>query len=167
MKIFGKTISDYIKFERVFLILVLVVGLTRLVLSLLGVANSMDKFLSLTVLMLLGLVYYSVRVYTSGFGAYKQLLPVLVLQWLVSQAIVIAGIVIAILTVKDNIFSSPEYSPNKADGRTWGHVGAHLLVIVALPIAFWLIGSVIMFFTKLVTKKTAGGGQKRTGTAGA
>lgn len=56
MKIFGKTISEYVSFAKGFLILVLLVGLARLVLSLAGVANSVDKFLSLTVLMLIGLV---------------------------------------------------------------------------------------------------------------
>jgi hypothetical protein len=59
MKIFGKSLSDYIRFERRFLILVLVVGLARLALSLLGVPNSTVKFLSLTVLYLLGMLYYS------------------------------------------------------------------------------------------------------------
>ena len=69
MKIFGKTISEYVSFEKWFLILVLIVGLGRLILSLAGVSNSMDKFLSLTVLMLLGIVYYAVTVYTSGLEA--------------------------------------------------------------------------------------------------
>src|SRR5208282_4494421 len=75
MKVFGKSLSVYVRFERGFLILVLVVGLARLVLSLVGIPNSTAKFLSLTALFLLGMIYYSVRVYTSGFGSYKQLLP--------------------------------------------------------------------------------------------
>ena len=49
------------------LILVLVVGLARLGLSLAGVPTATVKFVSLTVL-LLGLIYYSVSVHTSGFG---------------------------------------------------------------------------------------------------
>src|SRR5262245_45746270 len=84
MKIFGKTISEYVSFAKGILILVLVVGLARLILSLAGVANSADKFLSLTVVMLIGLLYFSIRVHTSGFGSYKQLLPVLALQWIAS-----------------------------------------------------------------------------------
>jgi hypothetical protein len=169
MKVFGKNVSDYIKFERRFLILILVVGLARLGLSLLGVANSVDKFLSLSVLGIIGLLYYSVRVCTSGFGGYKQLLPVLWLQWLVSQSIVVAGIVIAIAMSKDNIFSTPEYSPSArrhlevADGRTWGHAEAHLILgIVILPLVSWLIGSLIMF----VTKKIASTSKKEAGVAG-
>jgi hypothetical protein len=51
------------------------VGLARLGLSLAGLPNSTTKWLSLTVLTLLGVFYYGVRVHTSGFGSYKQLLP--------------------------------------------------------------------------------------------
>lgn len=161
MNIFGKSLSDYVRFERGFLILVLVVGVARLALSLLGVPNSTAKFLSLTVMFLLGMIYYSVRVYTSGFGSYKQLLPVLALQVIVGNCIVVAGIVIAILTNKDNIFSAPEYSPGKADGKTWGHAGAHVVVMFILPLILWAIGSLIM----LVTKKVAGGPKQIGGTA--
>ena len=162
MKIFGKTISEYVSFAKGILILVLVVGLARLVLSLAGVSNSADKFLSLTVVMLIGLLYFSVRVHTTGFGSYLQLLPVLALQWIVSQSIIIAGIVIAITTSKDNIFSAPEYSP-RADGRNWGHAIAHLVAMVILPVISWLIGCVIMF----ITKKIAGGSQQKVKAAGA
>jgi len=151
MKIFGKSISDYLNFEKWFLILILIVGLARLGLSLLDVPNSTTKFLSLTVVLLLGLVYYSIRIHTSGFGSYKQLLPVLELASIVAGCIIIAGITISILTGKDNIFSAPEYSPNKADGRTWGHAGAHFVVMFVGPLVLWLIGSLIMFITKKIT----------------
>ena len=162
MKIFGKTISEYVSFAKGILILVLVVGLARLVLSLAGVSNSADKFLSLTAVMLIGLLYFSVRVHTTGFGSYLQLLPVLALQWIVSQSIIIAGIVIAITTSKDNIFSAPEYSP-RADGRNLGHAIAHVIAMVVLPVISWLIGCVIMF----ITKKIAGGGERKVKAAGA
>jgi len=162
MRIFGKSLSDYVRFERGFLILVLVVGLARLTASLLGVPNSTAKFLSLTVLFLLAMLFYSVRVYTSGFGSYKQLLPVLALPVILGTCIIIFGIVLAILTQKDNIFSSPEFSGG-VDGKTWGHVGGHALAMVIFPVVLWGLGSLIM----LVTKKVAGGGHQRGVAAGA
>ena len=159
--IFGKSFSDYVRFEKGFLILVLVVGLARLTLSLLGVPNSIAKFFSLTVLYLLALVYYSVRVYTSGFGSYKQLLPVLALPVILGNSIIVAGIILAIVTAKDNIFSAPEYSGG-GDGKTWGHVGAHVVLMVVGPLVLWLLGSVIMFVTKKVT-----GGRAQAARTGA
>jgi len=152
--IFGKSLSDYVSFEKGFLILVVVVGLARLALSLLGVPNSTAKFVSLTVLLLLGMVYYSVRVHTSGFGSYKHLLPVLALPVIVANCIIVGGIILAMLTGKDNIYSAPEFSGG-VDGKTWGHVGGHVLVTVVGPFIFWLVGSLVMFVTKKVTGSRA------------
>jgi hypothetical protein len=163
MKIFGKGLSDYVRFEGGFLILVLVVGLARLVLSLVGVPNSTAKFLSLSVLFLLGMIYYSIRVYTSGFGSYKQLLPVIALPVIIGNCIIITGIFIAIQTGKDNIFSAPEYSPGKVDGKTWGHVAGHGIAMIVAPFILWGVGSLIM----LVTKKLTGGREQRGSEAGA
>lgn len=141
MTIFGKPLSDYVSFAKFILLLIVVVGVARLALSLGGVADATVKWLSITIVTLVGVVYYAIRVHTSGFGSYKELLGLIVIQSVLAQAIIIAGIVIAILTHRDNIFS--------ADGRTWLHVGAHLVfgVIVGSLLA-WLVGSVILFVTK-------------------
>jgi len=168
MKIFGKSVSEYVDFEKEFLILVLVVGLVRLGLSLAGAPDSAVKFASMTALMLLGLIYYSVRVYTSGFGSYRQLLPVLAFPVILMNLIIIAGIVIAIETGKDNIFTAPEFSPGRfsgqqVSGRTWGHAAGHVVGMVWISLLLWGIGSLIM----LVTKKATGGQQPKPGTAGA
>ena len=152
MKIFGKSLSDYVRFEGGFLVLILVVGVARLTVSLLGVPNSKAKFLSLTVLFLLGMVYYAVRVHTSGFGSYKQLLPLYFLPVFIGNCIIIAGIAIAILTGRDNIFSAPEFSPGKVDGKTWGHAASHGVVIFILPLILWALGSLIMLVTKQLTR---------------
>jgi len=78
------------------------------------------------------------------------------LQVILGYCIVITGIVIAMLTQKDNIFSAPEFSPGNVSGRTWGHVGGHVAAMIVLSLILWIIGSLIM----LVTKKVTGGGEK-------
>ena len=152
MTIFGKNIFEYYRFQKGVLGLILLVGIGRLVLSLTGVPNSTAKWLSITAVMWIGVLYYSIRVHTSGFGSYKHLLPVCVIQSLVAQAIIVPAIVLAIFTGHDNIFSAPEYSFG-ADGKTWFHVGAHLLVGTTIgSLLGWLVGCLIMFATKkLVT----------------
>jgi hypothetical protein len=157
MTIFGKHLSEYIAFSRVFLILILVVGIARLALSLGGVPNSTVKWLSMTAVAWIGVVYYSIRVHTSGFGSYKHLLPVVTLLNFVGQAIAIVGIVIAIFSGTGNIFSAPEYAFGGA-GNTWLHVGAHLVVGTTFgSLMPWLIGSVILAATR---KTAAGSGSK-------
>jgi len=153
MKIFGKSLSEYVSFEKWFLVLILAVGLARLALPFFGVPASIDKFFSLTVLFLLGMIFYSITVHTSGFGSYKQLLPVIALPVILGNCIIVGSIVLAILTNRDNIFSIPEFSPGHVDGKTWGHAGAHAVAAIVLSIVLWGLGCLLM----LATKKLAGG----------
>ena len=154
MTIFGKTISEYVGFQKVILWLIVIVGIARLALSLGGVPNASAKWVSITAVIVVGAVYCTMKVHTTGFGSYKHLLPLLVIQGGLSQLIVAGSIVLAILTNKDNIFSAPEYSGG-GDGKTWGHVGAHLLVgFVIAPLVFWLVGCLILLVLKKVAPKT-------------
>jgi hypothetical protein len=153
MTIFGKRLSEYVAFAKPFLILILVVGIARLALSLGGVSNSAAKWLSITAVIWIGVVYYSIKVYTSGFGSYKQLLPICVLQGIAAQLIIVPGIILAIVTGNDNIYSIPENFFG-SDGKTWLHVGAHLVVGTTIgPLIGWLVGCVIMFATKKLAAK--------------
>ena len=153
MTIFGKSLSEYFRFEKGFLLLIAAVGVARLVLSLAGVPNSSAKWVSITAVALIGLVYYSVRVYTSGFGSYRELLPVIWLQSFTAQLVIIAAIVLGILTQHDNIFTAPEYSGG-GDGKTWFHAGAHLVLGTTVgPLVGWLVGCLIMFITKKVKRE--------------
>jgi hypothetical protein len=80
MTIFGKRVSEYITFQKGILWLIVIVALGRFALSVAGVPNSTVKWLSVTAVALLGLVYYAIRVHTTGFGSYEQLLPLLAIQ---------------------------------------------------------------------------------------
>lgn len=153
MTIFGKQVSEYIAFQKGILWLIVAVAVGRLGLSLAGVPNSTAKWLSVTVVGLLGLVYYAIRVHTAGFGSYKELLPLLAIQNLITHGIVALAIVLAIFTHQDNIYTAPEFSGG-GDGKTWSHVGAHVVLggIVSTLLG-WLIASGIMY----MTKKIAGG----------
>lgn len=161
MKIFGKTVSEYVAFSKWILTLIVVVGIVRLALSLAGVPNETAKWFSVTGVLLIGIVYFAIRDHTGGFGSYKQLLPLYLLQWLVATAIIVAAIVLAIFTGTDNIYSAPEYSGG-ADGKTWFHVGAHVVLGTTVgPLVSWLVGALVLF----VTKKVGPGGKETKSAA--
>jgi hypothetical protein len=152
MTIFGKRLSEYVGFCKVFLILIAVTGILRLALSLGGVPNSTARWFSVSALVWIAALVSAVRVQTRGFGSYKQLLVVCVLLNLVAQVIIISGILLAIFTGTGNIFSAPEYAFG-SDGKTWLHAGAHLIVgTTAGSLVPWLFCSLVLF----VTKKLAG-----------
>jgi hypothetical protein len=148
MTIFGRRLSEYATFAKPFLILIPVVGIVRLALSLGGTPNSTAKWFSVTALVWIGVLYYAVRVYTSGFGSYRQLLAIAALLNLAAQAVIVFGIVLAIVTGTVNIFSAPEYAFG-GDGKTWLHVGAHLFIGTTVgSLVPWLIGSVVLTLTR-------------------
>lgn len=157
MSIFGKRPSEYVAFAKPFLVLILAVAIARLALSLGGVSNSAARWLSVTAAIWIGVVYYAIRVHTTGFGSYKHLFPICFLLSFTAQLVIVPAIVLAIFTDTDNIYSIPENFFG-SDGKTWLHVAGHLFIggTTIGPLIGWLFGCVIMFVTKkLVTNKDA------------
>jgi hypothetical protein len=153
MTIFGKRLSEYLAFAMPFLILIIVVGIARLVISYLGEPFSVVKWISVNAVLWIGVIYYSIRIHTTGFGSYKHLLPICVLQLLTVQLIIVPAIIVAICTGHDNVYSIPEAAFGQ-DGKTWTHVFFHLFFGPTLGSLFnWLVGCLIM----LITKKVAPG----------
>jgi len=152
---FGKTVTQYLGFQKVVLALIVLAWLVRLTLSLIGTPNATAKWISVTAVLLLGVVYYGVAVHTRGFGSYKQLYPLVLFQSLVGEGLVALAIVLAILTGRDNIYTAPEYSGG-GDGKTWLHVVAHLVVAaVILPLVSWGVSSLVLLVTKRVAPRPA------------
>ena len=150
MMIFGKKGIEYIRLQSSFLTLIATVGLARLGLSLFGISDSIVRWLSLTVLLLIGMLYAAVRLHATGFGEYRHLLPVIFFQTLLTQSFVIAGIAIAIITRKGNVFTRDENVLSGADpggigvGATWGHARAHVFAIVVFTLVLWALGSLVL-----------------------
>ena len=150
MMIFGKPLSEYISFAGLFLILVPLVGIIRLGLSLQGMPNHTVQWFSMTVVAIIGVFYFAIRVHTTGFGSYKQLLVLVALQNLASQVVSIAGILISIITGMGNIYSAPEFSFGGVN--PWIHLAMHVFVGTTVGSLFpWLIGSLVLFITRKVS----------------
>ena len=152
---FGKSVGQYLSFQRSFLVAIVVVFALRLALSLAGTPNATAQWVSVTVVLLLGTLYYGVAVHTRGFGSYKQLYPLALFQSLLGEGLVALAVVVGIVTGKDSIYTAPEYSGG-ADGKTWLHVVGHVVVAaVILPLVSWAISSLVLFVTRKVAPKAA------------
>jgi hypothetical protein len=150
---FGKRVSQYLSFQKLFLGLIAAVGLARLGLSLAGLPDTTVRWLSMTVVAWAGVLYYGVAVHTRGFGSYKQLLPLMIFQTVLVQAIAVSGILLSIAGLR-NVFTAPEYSFGAQS--QWLHALAHLTIgIVVPPLLGWGVGSLALLITRKVTPRPA------------
>ncbi len=155
MKIFGKTLGEYVRFQKAFLILILAVGLARLALSLAGMPIATVRWLSMTAALLAGVIYAGIKAARAGLG-YRHLLPIVVLQAALVNGITIVGILIAITTGQDNIFTAPEFSPPGDEGRGAFHVFGHVAFGTGIgSLISWAISSLVLCITKWATRRPA------------
>jgi len=152
---FGKKPEEYLRFDRWILILIAVVFTARLGLSLAGAPIGTAKWVSINIVLLVGLIYCAVAVHTSGFGSYKQLFGLLLFQLASAHALIALAIILGIVTGSDNIFTAPEFFGGN-DGKSWVHVLLHVVLpsLLLTPI-YWLIGSGILFVTRMVRPRAS------------
>ena len=161
---FGKTLGEYLRFQKSVLILIAIVWAVRFGLSLAGVPDATGKYVSITAVLVATAFYYPWALHESGFGSFKQLYALSLIQGVYSQTLVALAIVLAIFTGHDNIFTVPEFypaskggSPMPVDGKNFAHAGAHIFLAGAifLPLAVWLIGSVVLFVLRKASPRPA------------
>jgi hypothetical protein len=148
-QVFGKKLSDYIRFDLWILILIAIVFAIRLGISLAGTPFATTKWVSINIVLLVGLLYCSVAVHTTGFGSYKQLFGLLLVQNLFAHLLIASGIILGIATGTANAFTASEVSGGQ-DGATWLHVLAHGIAGPLAALVAWLVGSAVLFVTKKV-----------------
>jgi hypothetical protein len=158
---FGKKVKEYVRFERWILILIVVVFALRLGLSLAGVTNAYGpgKFLlpqetewvSINLVLLVGILYCAIAVQTRGFGTYKHLFPLLLFQTTLVHGLVGMAIILGIVTRHNNVFTALEHcGVCGADGLKWGHALGHIVLGPPLALSSWLPASGILFVTRKV-----------------
>jgi hypothetical protein len=164
---FGKKVKEYARFERWILILIVVVFALRLGLSLAGVSKAeypvmtrtgiptipqATEWLSINLVLLVGILYCAVAVQTTRFGTYKHLFPLLLFQITIAHWLVGMGIVLGIVTGHNNVFTAVEHcGVCGADGLKWSHALGHIVVTPPLvSLVSWLPASAILFVTRQV-----------------
>jgi hypothetical protein len=161
---FGKSLSDYVAFQKPILILIAVVWAVRLALSMAGVPVAGVQVVSVTGVLVLGALYYGWAVGRKGFGSFKQLYGLNLVQGVFSQTLVALAIMLAMALGRDNIYTTPEFYPPAQgigvlglplppDGKNFGHAIEHIVVAGAIgfPLIGWLLGSLVL----LATRKSA------------
>ncbi len=150
---FGKSLSEYLRFQEVILAVIAAVGLARLGLSLWGLPDGTVAWLSMNVVAWAGALYYGVAVERRAFGSYKQILPLAFHQAVVQQSIAVLGIMAAIAGFP-NVYAAPEYSMGVQS--QWLHALAHATVGMAAPtLLMWGGGSLVLAVTRRLARREA------------
>ncbi len=165
---FGKPLSQYLAFQRPILILIAAVWAMRLLLSIAGIPVSGARFMSVTGVLVVGALYYGWAVGRMGFGSFKHLYVLNLIQGVFSQTLVALAILLAIAMGQDNIYSIPEFYPPAQgisvlglpmppDGKSLGHAIEHVVVagFIAFPIIGWLLGSLVLLATRGWARRTS------------
>jgi len=160
---FGKKVKEYVRFERWILILIVVVFALRLGLSLAGVSSggniaALDgnykatEWVSINLVLLVGILYCAIAVQTTGFGTYKHLFPLLLFQTAIAHGLIGMAIILGIVTGHDNVFTGLAHcGACGADGKNWGHAIGHIVLVPPLvSLVSWLPASAILFVTRQV-----------------
>ena len=154
--IFGKSYSEYIRYQWPFLVGAAVLGFTRLGLSLAGQPNDVTRYFSMTVLLFIGIFYYALTLRRRGFGTYKHMLPMVFNQLMIAHIVAVIGIALS-ASGYENVFNAPEFRgpvENPADVTPTQHILAHLLFGSWMgALVGWLVGCIVM---------AIGGGRPRT-----
>jgi len=151
--VFGKNLSQYLRFQEVILFAIAAVGLLRLGLSLAGLPNATVAWLSMNVVAWAGALYYGVAVERRGFGSYRHILPLAFHTMVVQQAVAVLGIMTAIAGFP-NVYAAPEYSMGAQS--QWVHALAHLTIGIAVPtLLMWGVGSLALAVTRRVARREA------------
>lgn len=162
--LFGKKLGEYVGFQKPVLILITLVWAARLALSLAGVPDPTGRFVSVTVVVAAAPLYYAWLIRQRGFGSYKQLYAMCLIQGVYSQTLVALAIALAIFTGHDNIYTVPEFyppsqggSPLPVDGKNWVHAAAHILLAGAVffPLVTWLVGSLVLAALRRLSPRPA------------
>jgi hypothetical protein len=126
------------------------VGLLRLGQSLVGLPNSITVWFSISAVMIVARVVFSIRVHTTGFGGYRYLFVLFALELLVGETIIAGGIMLTATTGVESIFSAPEFG---SDISYTAHAMSHLIGGPTLQaFFFWIPGSAILFVTRMLVK---------------
>jgi len=126
------------------------------------------QFVSVTGVLVVGALYYGWAIGRKGFGSFKQLYGLNLVQGVFSQTLVAIAIVLAIVIGQDNIYTSPEFYPPAQgigvlglplppDGKHFGHAIEHIVVAgaIAFPIIGWLLGSLVLLAARRSARRAS------------
>jgi hypothetical protein len=142
MTLFGKKLGEYVRFARVGIILILLVGVARFIVGVSGIPYERATHLvSLTITALALAIVYGARAAATRFGGYRQLLPVAALLALTMYGFIIAAILVEGLGGIHGYFHAPGHGLAPGGIAIRDHIGGQLLAMLFSIGVFWALAT--------------------------
>lgn len=152
MKIFGRTLGEYISLLTPLFGLIAAVWALRLVLAAAGAPLALVRVVSVTVAGTLTVLLAAVMIHTRRFGSYSRLIVAVFLLVLWEQILIASAIAFAMATGRQNIYTAAEFSLH-LEGHQLQHLVAHLTFGVGFGTLFGAaIGCVLLFMIKRLVR---------------
>jgi len=143
MTLFGKKLGEYVRFARVGIVLILLVGVARFIVGVSGVPYERATHLvSLTITTLALAIIYGAHAAATRFGGYSHLLPTVVLLTFAMYGFIIAAIVVEGLGGIHGYFHAPGHGLAPGGIAVWDHVVGQLLAMLFSIGVFWVLAAV-------------------------
>jgi len=152
MKLFNKSFGEYWQFAKTGAYLLAAMAVIRFILKpMTGLSyGQVTHFASVTNLMILLMLFYTIRARSSGFNTYRDLLGVAAVLGLSWGALTIIGIAVDEFGGIDTYYTDLAHG---GDQSPWRHMGGHAIVSVVFSLILWGIGSLVNFVMHLRRKK--------------
>ena len=154
MKLFSKSFGEYWQFAKGGAYLLAIMAVIRFVLKPLTHLpyEQVTHFASVTNLMILLMIYFTIRGRASGFiNSYRDVLGIAATLALSSVVLIVAGIAISNIAGIDTYYIEPGHGGGV---NQYVHVGLHLLFnSVGFSLFLWGVGSLVHFLMSLGRKK--------------
>jgi hypothetical protein len=153
MKLFNKPFGEYIQFAKVGVYLLALVSVVRFLMK--PVFNipyaQGTHFTSVTILMPILMIVYTLRAGAAGLDSYRDLLGIAAALAIPTMVFIILGIAVDTLGGIETYYTDLAHGGNI---NQWLHVGGHILVTgVIYSLILWGIGSLVHLATGASRKK--------------
>lgn len=150
MRIFGRTLREYIRLLAPLFGLIAAVWALRLVLAAAGAPLGAVKIASVTVAENVAILLAAVLIHTRRFGGYASLAVAVALLSLCQQVLISAALAFSMATGTHNIYTAPEFNPPHFLAESPAqHLIAHLTFGLGFGTLFGAaIGCVLLWIIK-------------------
>lgn len=132
MRVGGHRMREHLRLLWPLFAFLAVVWLLRMILHALGLPLGLSRFFSVTAAGAVAVLLAVVRIHSSGFGGYTNVVVASLLLNAWGQVLIVLAIIFSVLTGTVNVYTLPEFSVEGDDPMHLRHIAGHLTFMTGL-----------------------------------